>query len=446
MSCAWSHSSGRSASGGLPRDAARSAYPRISASSRGEAEAIAARCQQSTRSLEKRLHAQARGGLPERVEQLGHAHHVLRALDLGNHQRPDRGSGATHQQAHVVGEPRALDRVHAHRHLGARKLAALERRAHPVARFLLGPGRHRVLEVDHELVGVERGRLGEHRLGRPGHRQARSPGSHWRTLTARTQLGSSFFTSGAGLLEHSSGVSPVEAIGVAVWCFLVALAGGVVGLVLGNLRLPVMLLLASSPASGGAANIAVSGVAASAASIGHVRAGRINWRLFAWMAPPSVLGALVGGYLAGEISESVLLLAIAAVLLYSGLDLLRWERPAPAAADASEPRRLDVRAAVLSGLVIGLLGGLVGLILGALRMPALLEAGGRGAVAGGRHQPDGRRARGRRRPDRAPALGGSRLGSARRRRGGLGARARCSARGSRDGSPSASSCGPSARR
>ena len=168
-------------------------------------------------------------------------------------------------------------------------------------------------------------------------------------------------------------MSPVEAIGVAVWCFLVALAGGVVGLVLGNLRLPVMLLLATSPASGGAANIAVSGVAASAASIGHVRAGRINWRLFAWMAPPSVVGALAGGYLAGEISESALLLAIAAVLLYSGLDLLRWERPAPAAADASEPRRLDVRAAVLSGLVIGLLGGLVGLILGALRMPALLK-------------------------------------------------------------------------
>jgi len=167
-------------------------------------------------------------------------------------------------------------------------------------------------------------------------------------------------------------VSPVEAIGVAVWCFLVALAGGLVGLVLGNLRLPVMLLLASSPASGGAANIAVSGVAASAASIGHVRAGRINWRLFAWMAPPSVLGALVGGYLAGEISETVLLLAIAAVLVGSGLDLLRWERPAPAAPGAAE-RGLDVRAAVLSGLVIGLLGGLVGLILGALRMPALLK-------------------------------------------------------------------------
>jgi uncharacterized protein len=162
-----------------------------------------------------------------------------------------------------------------------------------------------------------------------------------------------------------------EAIGIAVWCFLVALAGGVVGLVLGNLRLPVVLLVASSPATGGAANIAISGVAASAASIGHVRAGRINWRLFRWMAPPSVAGALAGGYLAGEISDELLLGAIAAVLLYSGVDLLRWERPpAPASAD---PPPLDIRAAILAGLAIGLLGGLVGLILGALRMPALLR-------------------------------------------------------------------------
>ena len=34
---------------------------------------------------------------------------------------------------------------------------------------------------------------------------------------------------------------------------------------------------------------------------------------------------------------------------------------------------LDVRAAALSGLVIGVVGGVVGLILGSLRMPALLR-------------------------------------------------------------------------
>lgn len=82
------------------------------------------------------------------------------------------------------------------------------------------------------------------------------------------------------------------------------------------------------------------------------------------MAPPSIVGAVAGGYLAGVIPESALLLAIAAVLLYSGFDLVRWERAA-GPAEAPGDRRLDLGAAVLSGFVIGLLGGLVGLILGA---------------------------------------------------------------------------------
>ena len=139
---------------------------------------------------------------------------------------------------------------------------------------------------------------------------------------------------------------------------------------LGNIRLPAVLLLASSAAAGGGANIAISGVAAATAGTAHVRAGRINWRLVAWMAPPSAVGALVGGYLAGVVPRSALLLVIAAVLLYSGIDLLR-RRPGMRAESADD--RLDIRAAVVTGLVVGLLGGFVGLILGSLRMPALLR-------------------------------------------------------------------------
>lgn len=159
---------------------------------------------------------------------------------------------------------------------------------------------------------------------------------------------------------------------VGLWSFAVALAGGAVGLVLGNIRLPLVLAYASSTAAGGAANIAISGIAAAFGGAAHIRAGRINWRLFAWMAPPSVAGAVAGGFLAGRAPETVLLAGIGAVLLGSGADLLRWQRrrPAtPAPADAA----LDIRAAVVSGLVVGLLGGFVGLILGALRMPALLR-------------------------------------------------------------------------
>ena len=155
----------------------------------------------------------------------------------------------------------------------------------------------------------------------------------------------------------------------ALWCFLVAFAGGLVGLVLGNIRLPATLLVASSTAAGGGANLAISAIAALTAAAVHIRHGRINWRLVAWMAPPSVVGAVAGGVLAGAIPEWLLLTVIAAVLIQSAIALLR-NPPKPAGGDGGE---LDVRAAVLSGAVIGLLGGLVGLILGSLRMPAMLR-------------------------------------------------------------------------
>jgi uncharacterized membrane protein YfcA len=167
-------------------------------------------------------------------------------------------------------------------------------------------------------------------------------------------------------------VDPLELVAFCAWCFAVALAGGVVGLVLGNIRLPATLLLASHPAAGAGANIGISGVAAIAAAAVHIRAGRINWRLFAWMAPPSMAGAVAGGYLSGELPDDVLLVTIGVVLLYFGVDLLRdRERPPRSAAPAGED--LDIRAAVVTGAAVGILGGLVGLILGALRMPALLR-------------------------------------------------------------------------
>ena len=158
---------------------------------------------------------------------------------------------------------------------------------------------------------------------------------------------------------------------LAVWCFVVALGGGLVGLVLGNIRLPAVLLLSTSPAAGAGANIGISAVSAATASIAHIRAGRINWRLFGWMAPPSIVGALVGGYLSGVLPGDVLLIVIAAVLFYSAYELLHpSRRPVPKETTGAG---LDLRAAVLIGLAVGFLGGVVGLILGSLRMPALLK-------------------------------------------------------------------------
>jgi uncharacterized membrane protein YfcA len=156
---------------------------------------------------------------------------------------------------------------------------------------------------------------------------------------------------------------------VALWCFVVAYAGGLLGLVLGNIRLPVLLLAGSSPAAAGGANIAVSGLAAAAGSITHVRAGRIDWRLVAWMLPPSVAGAIGGGYAAGHLPAHVLRIVIGAALVVFGVDLLRPRR-------AAEPGPLPgprLGAAVVAGAAIGAIGGLIGLILGTLRVPALIR-------------------------------------------------------------------------
>jgi uncharacterized protein len=145
-----------------------------------------------------------------------------------------------------------------------------------------------------------------------------------------------------------------------------------VGLVLGNIRLPVIVLAASSPAAGAGANIGISAVAALTAAVTHIRAGRIDWRIFAWMAPPSIAGALAGGLLSGTIPGNALLAVIGVTLLVFGVDLLRPHAPSPSGS-AREGGRV---ATVVTGAVIGLLGGFVGLILGALRLPALLRVVG----------------------------------------------------------------------
>lgn len=83
------------------------------------------------------------------------------------------------------------------------------------------------------------------------------------------------------------------------------------------------------------------------------------------MTPPSVAAAFLGGYFGSLVPERVLFAAIAVLLAWNGLQLLLGLR---APRRVARPRL----AAVLTGAVIGLVGGAVGLILGTLRMPALL--------------------------------------------------------------------------
>jgi uncharacterized membrane protein YfcA len=140
--------------------------------------------------------------------------------------------------------------------------------------------------------------------------------------------------------------------------------------VLGTLRLPLMILLASNPASAAGTNIGVSAASAAAGSVRHAREGRVSWPVVWWMLPPSVVGAFLGGYFGSDLPEAALLGVAAGILVFNGVDLLL--RPFHA-----KPRtRLRVAPAVLGGLGVGALGGAIGVILGTMRMPVLLRGVG----------------------------------------------------------------------
>ena len=154
--------------------------------------------------------------------------------------------------------------------------------------------------------------------------------------------------------------------------FVAGYVGSMLGLVLGTLRLPLIVAVTGSPLAAAGTNIAISAASAGAGALRHAREGRVDWRVVAWMAPPSVAGAVVGALFAGEVSERLLQAAIAAVLLWAGIDLV--VRPVRALAR----ERLRLAWAALSGFGIGMLGGAVGVILGTLRMPALVRGVGLG--------------------------------------------------------------------
>jgi len=145
--------------------------------------------------------------------------------------------------------------------------------------------------------------------------------------------------------------------------------------VLGTLRLPLLLVLAGSPSAGAGTNIAISAAAAASGGFRHAREGRVDRRVVLWMAPPSIAGAVLGGLYGDRLPERALLAGVAAVLAWQGVDLIaRPFRPRPSARHLDVAPRL-VPAAVF-GLLIGAVGGALGVILGTLRMPALLRAVG----------------------------------------------------------------------
>ena len=205
--------------------------------------------------------------------------------------------------------------------------------------------------------------------------------------------------------------------------FVVGFVGGMVGLVLGVLRLAFIILgvessfsspspfpspsPSSSVAVAAGTNIGVSTFGATAAAIRHFRQKNISLQTFLIMAATGSIGSFFGSVFTKYIPVTLLLGLIAIIVLYEAFVLIKSSRKkkdeemrrsnnneeednnnldlihGPSSALRSSPSNPSNISGVhnkqfiftesLIGFGIGFVGGLVGLIIGSVRLPAMIS-------------------------------------------------------------------------
>jgi uncharacterized membrane protein YfcA len=100
--------------------------------------------------------------------------------------------------------------------------------------------------------------------------------------------------------------------------FGIGVLGGLVGLILGTLRVPALIRYVGESAHRAVGTNLVVGFALGLSGVvGHVPSG-VDWTLLLVGSGASIPGALVGSRLTGRLSEPQLLTAIGAVLVVVG--------------------------------------------------------------------------------------------------------------------------------
>ncbi len=159
------------------------------------------------------------------------------------------------------------------------------------------------------------------------------------------------------------------------------------GLVLGVLRLP-LIILGLDPTSANVAvgtNIGVSTFGAITAAIRHFQQNNIYLRTFMVMALTGSIGGFLGSLLTKDVPVTILFTAIAAIVLYEAFAIIRAAKKENKKDHSIRlvnningnleymPNKRFIYTESVIGFGIGFLGGLVGLILGSIRLPAMIS-------------------------------------------------------------------------
>jgi uncharacterized membrane protein YfcA len=178
--------------------------------------------------------------------------------------------------------------------------------------------------------------------------------------------------------------------------FATGFLGGMLGLALGRPRLLLIYWAAENPVAAAGTNILIGSLVAAAGGWRHFREGRVDFTIVAFMGIPTMAGAFLGGFYAGLAPRAVLLVIVGVMSIWYGFKLLRNEgkdrrqrrgaaetvpgaqaapslNPGAAPAGAVKPSPSQRLKEMGFGFAIGLFGGFVGLLLGQLRLPAMIH-------------------------------------------------------------------------
>ncbi|HJU13756.1 MAG TPA: sulfite exporter TauE/SafE family protein [Candidatus Nitrosotalea sp.] len=151
----------------------------------------------------------------------------------------------------------------------------------------------------------------------------------------------------------------------------IGFVGGLVGLVLGVVRFPLILSADISAGITAGTNIGVSTMGALAAAVRHYRQNNVHLRIFVTMASTGAGGAFLGSLVTRFVSVNLLLVTIGVIVSYEAYSLILGSKKKVVRGEINE--RKSVVFESLVGFGIGFLGGLVGLVLGSIRMPAMIS-------------------------------------------------------------------------
>ncbi|HEX7032449.1 MAG TPA: sulfite exporter TauE/SafE family protein, partial [Nitrososphaera sp.] len=155
----------------------------------------------------------------------------------------------------------------------------------------------------------------------------------------------------------------------------IGFVGGLLGLVLGVLRFPIILAAAggsgATAATVAGTNIGISTLGAMTAAIRHFRKNNVHLRIFAVMAATGAAGAFLGSTMTQQVPATLLFIIVGLIVSYEAYSLITSTKRNKTEQNVTRKPNLGIESSI--GFSVGFLGGMVGLVLGSIRMPAMIE-------------------------------------------------------------------------